>query len=166
MPDIMEVGAPESELDLKYNGRKIGLKLFLRSPDAPEIRKAMRRVEGRMTRIYARKLVAQTKEGEGQADLDAEAPLSDDSADAEWGELNYQQRETRAVAAVSGWAWVKDEGGKVGSWNKERPDFDQRLLEDLIDVSRVDIVAQIDAHLSALVLAEKKSQKPSQKRSG
>lgn len=164
MSDLSEIGAPESELELKYNGRKIGWKLFLRSPDDPVIRKAKRRIEGRMTRIYARKLVAQSKEGGETPSPDA--PLDDDSGDAEWGELNYQEREARAVAAVSGWEWTEDEEGDQGCWKGEQPDFDAKLLEEIIDVSRVDIVSQIDAHLSAVALSEKKSQTPSTKQSG
>lgn len=165
MSDLSEIGAPESELDLKYLGETIGLKLFLRSPDDPAIRTAMRRIEGRMTRLYARKLVSQTKERDEKSPA-PDAALEDDSSDIEWGELNYQQREARALAAVTGWEWGKDAQGEDATWRKERPEFDAKILAEMIEAAKVDIVTQIDAHLNSVALSQKKSKTPSRKRSG
>lgn len=152
------IGAPESDLDLTFNGEAIGLTLHLLSPDDPAIRKAVRRIEGRITRLYARRLVAQSKD-------DPEAPLDDDSADAEWGELTYQEREARALASVTGWTWGRD-----ASWKGEQPAFSTAMLREMIEAARVDIVAQIDAHLRKVAIeqraAEKKPKAPSRKRSG
>lgn len=163
--DLHEIGAPESELDLKYLGDEIGLKLHLRSPDDPAIRKAMRRIEGRMTRIFARRMTAQTK-GEAGALPDPASTLDDDSADAEWGELTYEQREARALAAVTGWTWGKSAQGTDASWKGEKPAYDVAILRDMIDAAKVDIVGQVDAHLNSVALAQKKPKTPSQKRSG
>ncbi len=165
MTDLSALGAPESELDLKYLGDKIGLKLFLLSPDDPAIRKAMRSIEGKMTRLYARSLVAQTKTG-ADGDADPELPLDDDSTDAAWGDLTYQQREARALAAVKDWEWGKNHEGEAASWKGETPAYDCLVLRDMIDASKVDIVSQIDAHLSGVAMAQKKPKTPSQKQSG
>lgn len=169
MSDLLECGLPESELELMHNGKRVGLKLFLRSPDDPAVRKARRLMEGRMTRIYARRLVAQTKTvdpSEGEANVDPTAPLADDSGDEEWGDMGYQGREATVKAAVKGWEWTKDDKGELGCWRKERPDYDVLILGDMIDASPCDIVAQVDAHLTAQALAEKKSKERSPKQSG
>lgn len=165
MSDLSEIGAPESELDLKYAGDNVGLKLFLRSPDDPVVRKAARRIEGRMTRLYARKLVSQSKTSDDTGP-DPEAPLSDDTADEEFGEMNYLQRESRALAAVNGWEWGEGADGKPATWRQDQPAFDPAVLKDMIDASRIEIVGQIDAHLNMVAMAQKKPKTPSQKQSG